>query len=96
MNARISILLIAAAAAVLFSVAWSSSSSRSTAATADAVRPWEHMAITVDAADGPGDAETSRRIMQFGGEGWELVDVEALTKDGTTTKLIYFFKRSKI
>lgn len=95
MNARISILLIAAAAAVLFPVAWPSPSSRLAAATADAVRSWEHMAMTLDAADGPGDAETSRRIVQLGSEGWELVDVETLTKDGTTTKLIYFFKRSR-
>ena len=51
--------------------------------------------MTVDASDGPGDADASRNIMQLGSEGWELVDVEALTKDGRTTKLIYFFKRPK-
>ena len=51
--------------------------------------------MPVDAGDAPGDAETSRRIVQVGGEGWELVDVETLTKDGSTTKLIYFFKRLK-
>jgi len=95
MKARTPILLVAAA--ILLPLAWSAQSFRSAAAmpTADAVRPWEHMAMTVDAADGPGDAETSRRIVQLGGEGWELVDVEALTKDGTTSKLIYFFKRPK-
>jgi hypothetical protein len=93
MRARSSILLVAAAAAVMFPVAWSAESSRTDAATAGAVRPWEHLAMTVDAADGPGDAETSRKIMQLGGEGWELVDVEAMCKDGSTTKLIYFFKR---
>jgi hypothetical protein len=93
MKARSFILLVAAAAAVSFPVAWSAHSSRTAAAAAGAVRSWEHLAMTVEAADGPGDAETSRRIMQLGDEGWELVDVESLSKDGTTTKLIYFFKR---
>ncbi|GAA4465115.1 hypothetical protein GCM10023156_52430 [Novipirellula rosea] len=51
--------------------------------------------MTVVATDGPGDAETSRKIVQLGGEGWELVDVESLVKDGASTKLIYFFKRPK-
>ncbi len=39
--------------------------------------------------------EASRKIMHLGGAGWEPVDVETLTKDLTTTKLIDFFKRSK-
>jgi hypothetical protein len=95
MKARSSILLIASAAAVLYPVAWADQSSRTDAATAVAVQSWEHLAMTVDAADAPGDAESSRRIMQLGNEGWELVDVESLSKDGTTAKLIYFFKRSK-
>jgi hypothetical protein len=95
MKAKSTILSMAAAAAVVFTVVWSAQSSRTAAATAGAVRPWEHMAMTIDATDGPGDAETSRRIVQLGGEGWELVDVESLTKDGTTTKLIYFFKRPR-
>jgi hypothetical protein len=95
MKARTSILLVAASAAIMFPVAWSAQSSRSAAATTDAVQRWEHMAMTVDATDGPGDAETSRRIVQFGGEGWELVDVETIVKGGSTTKLIYFFKRPK-
>ena len=70
-------------------------SAQSQSAPAAGARPWEHLAMTADATDGPGDADTSRRIVQLGGEGWELVDVEAITKDGATTKLIYFFKRPK-
>jgi hypothetical protein len=87
--------LAAASVAIMFPVAWSAQSSRSAAATAEAMQSWEHMAMTVDATDAPGDAETSRRIVQFGGEGWELVDVETIVKGGSTTRLIYFFKRPK-
>ncbi len=64
-------------------------------ASTDRMKAWEHLAMAVDAANAPGDAETSRRIVQLGGEGWELVDVETIVKDGSTTKLIYFFKRPK-
>lgn len=64
-------------------------------APAAGARPWEHLAMTVEATDSPDDADASRKIMLLGNEGWELVDVESLTNDGTTTKLIYFFKRPK-
>ena len=63
--------------------------------TADSasVQKWEHLAMTIATSDGPGDADTSRKIQQLGSEGWELVDVESLTRDGTTMQLIYFFKK---
>ena len=59
------------------------------------VRKWEHLALTVNTTDGPGDGETSRQIVQLGSEGWELVDVESLVKEDTTKQLIYCFKRPK-
>lgn len=31
----------------------------------------------------------------FDGDGWELVDVESIVENGSTTKLIYFFKRPR-
>ena len=56
---------------------------------------WEHLAMAVEAEQSLGDETTSRKIIQLGSEGWELVDVESLSKDGTTTKLVYCFKRPK-
>jgi hypothetical protein len=58
-------------------------------------RSWQHLAFPVDADKGVGDAEVSRKIVQLGDEGWELVGVGTFQKDGTTTKLVYFFKRPK-
>ncbi len=78
---------------ILLALTWSAPISQS--ATEEPRRSWEHLAMTVDATDGPGDAETSRKIVQLGGEGWELVDVESLVKDGASANLIYFFKRPK-
>ncbi|WP_372721258.1 hypothetical protein [Novipirellula sp.] len=93
MSPKIVILPMAAAIVMLLALTWAAPSLQS--ATEEPRRSWEHLAMTVDAADGPGDAETSRKIVQLGGEGWELVDVESLVKDGASVKLIYFFKRPK-
>ncbi|HRX83357.1 MAG: hypothetical protein H6821_12275 [Planctomycetaceae bacterium] len=56
---------------------------------------WEHLAMSVDATNGIGDGDTSSQIVRLGNEGWELVGVESIVIDGTTTKLAYFFKRPK-
>tara|TARA_R110002073_G_scaffold172563_11_gene329787 strand:- start:21530 stop:21811 length:282 start_codon:yes stop_codon:yes gene_type:complete len=93
MSPKIVILPMAALIVMMLAFSWSAPNSQS--ATEEPRRSWEHLAMTVVATDGPGDAETSRKIVQLGGEGWELVDVESLVKDGASTKLIYFFKRPK-
>jgi hypothetical protein len=67
----------------------------SKAAGETGVKQWEHLAMTVEAENGFGGADTSRKIVQLGSDGWELVDVETVAKDGTTTKVVYFFKRPK-
>ncbi|MHC4399448.1 MAG: hypothetical protein ACYTG0_07200 [Planctomycetota bacterium] len=65
-------------------------------APADAPTSWQHLALSSDTEKGvSGDPELNRRIIQLGREGWELVDVENVTRDGTTTKTVYFFKRSQ-
>ena len=60
----------------------------------DSPRKWRHLAFTVDAKDGR-TGEAARQINQIGSDGWELVDVESLTNGGTTTKVVYCFKRPK-
>jgi hypothetical protein len=49
--------------------------------------------VSHDTETGFTDAELSRRIVQLGNEGWELVDVESIIKDGTTTQVVYCFKK---
>lgn len=86
-------LLLTAAIGVILAFSFTTFA-QSPAAAPAGVQKWEHLAMTVNTGRGPGDADTSRRIQQLGGEGWELVNVESLTKEGTTTQLIYFFKRA--
>lgn len=54
---------------------------------------WEHLALTQDVQKDEAKAEVARQINQLGGDGWQLVDVEGIHEDGTTTKTIYYFKR---
>ena len=52
---------------------------------------WQHLAMETEPdLKGP---ETGPRINRLGREGWELVGVTPVTKDGATRKLIYFFKK---
>ena len=54
---------------------------------------WQHLALEHSLEKGIADAELTRQINQLGREGWELVDVETLTRAGTTEKTVFFFKR---
>lgn len=57
---------------------------------------WQHLAMPVPVEDGFGSTpETSRKIVELGGDGWQLVDVETFAKAGTTTQMVYFFRRPK-
>jgi hypothetical protein len=56
---------------------------------------WEHLAYSVSAQGGVSTPEISRRIMQLGNDGWELVDVENIIENGSTKTTVYYFKRSK-
>ena len=53
---------------------------------------WEHLALP-HGADLAGDL--SRQINRLGNEGWQLVCVTAIAKEGTTEKTVYYFKRPK-
>ena len=55
---------------------------------------WEHAAMTHNDSV-VGGAALSRQINQMGDDGWELVNVSTVVKDGTTAKTIFYFKRPK-
>ena len=63
------------------------------------VAKWQHLALTekvgvtqVTGQEGS-TAELSRQIVKLGEEGWELVSVANFSRDGTTRKTVYYFKR---
>ncbi len=58
-----------------------------------ATATWEHLALTQDDPGLGGDL--ARQINRLGDEGWELVCVVPVTKDGSTVKTRYYFKRRK-
>jgi len=63
----------------------------SSEAAQDQVQQWEHLALSHDGAGLGG--ELSAQIMRLGKEGWELVGVIPIEKNGTTIKTHYYFKR---
>ena len=54
---------------------------------------WQHLALTHEGDSVDGDPKLSRQINQLGRDGWELVSVTSLTKDGTTVRIVFCFKR---
>jgi len=53
---------------------------------------WQHLALTQTIGETPAN-ELARSINKVGREGWELVSVESITKSGTTTKTVFYFKK---
>lgn len=58
-------------------------------------RAWEHLALEHAGAGLTGSPDLAGKINKLGDEGWELVDVESITRDGSTQKTVFFFKRRK-
>lgn len=56
---------------------------------------WEHLALENLGAGVTGSSDLAKKINNLGDKGWQLVDVESITKEGTTQKTVYFFKRLK-
>lgn len=54
---------------------------------------WQHLALPHEGASL--DADLSRQINRLGDDGWQLVGVTPIAKDGTTVQTIYYFKRLK-
>ena len=57
------------------------------------VEQWEHLALTHD--DAGLSKDLSQQIVRLGDQGWELVCVTPVTKDGSTVTTRYYFKRPK-
>ena len=54
---------------------------------------WQHLALEHPGSNLVSDEAFARKINQLGDDGWELVDVETLVQEGTTLKMMFFFKR---
>ena len=61
----------------------------------ESTQQWEHLAMTHHGAHVEGEAKLSQKINQLGRDGWELVTVSNVLREGTTTKTILYFKRAK-
>jgi hypothetical protein len=57
-----------------------------------AATAWQHLALTQTLGETPAD-DLARNINKLGREGWELVSVGNITKAGTTTKTVFYFKK---
>jgi hypothetical protein len=62
-------------------------------APAAVIGQWQHLAFAHDASKPWNEREIARQINKIGREGWEMVSVLNFTKDGTTNKTIYYFKK---
>jgi hypothetical protein len=56
---------------------------------------WQHLALEHQGKNVTNSPELARKINGLGEEGWQLVDVESISEAGTTTKIIFFFRRLK-
>lgn len=56
---------------------------------------WRHLALTHEGKSVLDAPDLARKIDSLGDEGWQLVDVESIVEAGTTTKVVFFFKRPK-
>jgi len=82
---------VASIAAVAVAITLAFASSASSSQQEIPRQAWQHLALTQE-DDGVGNG-LGQQINKLGREGWELVGVTPLTKDGTTVKTRYYFKR---
>ncbi len=65
--------------------------SDSTESTATKATQWQFASIKVP-VDTP-TSELGKQVLKMGRDGWEMITVTNLTKDGTTTHSAFYFKR---
>jgi len=56
---------------------------------------WQHLALTREVGENPAAHQGGAEINKLGREGWELVDVETFTTKGTTSQVVYYFRKRK-
>ena len=61
--------------------------------TESGIKKWQHLAFEQAGNIITGDPKLAKKINQLGNEGWELVNVETMVRNGSTYKSIFFFKR---
>lgn len=54
---------------------------------------WEHLMVRREATKPLSDPEFAATINRLGREGWQMVDVTTIAKEGSTSTLLYYFKR---
>ena len=55
-------------------------------------RRWQAMALTQTLGK-MSNSELATKINKAGRDGWELVSVEGIMESGTTTQIVYYFKK---
>lgn len=60
-----------------------------------APQAWQHLALEREGKSVTQDTELAQRINSLGEQGWQLVDVESIGEAGTTSKMVFFFKRPR-
>jgi len=89
------VVLIVAAVGVLLAASLSAQITTDRDAPATHQQSWQHLALQHDGATVTGDPQLARQIDKLGRDGWQLVDVETLTRDGSTQQAVFFFKRPR-
>ena len=97
LDVRAKAVLFCVVVAVVLSQVWGGSAKESERSFPTA--KWHHLALTekvsvsqVTGQEGP-ERELSGQIVKLGEDGWELVSVANFSRDGTTLKTVYYFKR---
>ena len=86
-------ILICLFSAVLLTLGYVNLNAQPAQSPSKKVQKFEHLAMPHQGSKL--DRELSKQIVKLSNEGWEMVDVESVNKDGTTVQMIYYFKRQR-
>lgn len=57
------------------------------------MQQWQHLAFETLPQDAVSDPAVSEKIVSLGNDGWELVTVLNFSREGTTNRTVYYFKK---